>query len=200
MRVTGSSGFRAVLLVSLLLVQVTALGIHSTDELESKTNPMMTNNTLTDNGDGTWNVTYAVDMDATLDSRSPTNPLGSTSYLEVGWNANQQDIRNSLLGFDLSSAGFPLNATIESATLQVHLASSTGSVDTQAWNIHLQGWEIQYASWVNRNGASQWYQGGALGNSDSGAKQDQQRVEGNSGEVRFDICLLYTSPSPRDRG
>ena len=187
MRVAGFSGFRAVLLVSLLLIQVTALGIHSTDELESKTNPMMINNTLTDNGDGTWNVTYAVDMDATLDSRSPTNPLGSASYLEVGWNANQQDIRNSLLGFDLSSAGFPLNATIESATLQVHLASSTGSVDTQAWNIHLQDWEIQYASWVNRNGASQWYQGGALGNSDSGAKQDQQRVEGNSGEVRFDI-------------
>ena len=47
-------------------------------------NPMLTNGTLTDNGDGTWNVTYAVDLDATLDSRNPTNPLGSLSHLEVG--------------------------------------------------------------------------------------------------------------------
>ena len=187
MRVAHSSACHAAFLVVLLVIQVTAMGFSSSENLGSKMNPMLTNETLTDNGDGTWNVTYAVDLDATLDSRNPTNPLGSLSHLEVGWDSNQQDMRNSLLGFDLSSAGFPLNATIESATLQLHLASSTGPVDAQAWNIHLQGWEIQYASWVNRNGASQWYQGGALGNSDSGAKQDQQQVETNSSEVRFDI-------------
>ena len=69
MRVAGLTGCRAVLLVSLLLVQVIGLGIFSTDELVSETNPRMTNNTLTDNGDGTWNVTYAVNLDTTLDSR-----------------------------------------------------------------------------------------------------------------------------------
>ena len=187
MRVAHSSACHAAFLVVLLVIQVTTMGISPTENLVPKMNPMLTNSSLTDNGDGTWNVTYAVNLDTTLDSRNPTTPFGTLSNIEVGWDTNQQDIRNSLLGFDLSSAGFPLNATIESATLQVHLASSTGPVDVQAWNVHLQGWEIQYASWVNRNGASQWYQGGALGNSDSGAKQDQQRVEGNTGEVRFDI-------------
>ena len=84
--------------------QVTAMGFSSSENLGPRMDPMLTNGTLTDNGDGTWNVTYAVDLDATLDSRNPTNPLGSLSHLEVGWDSSQQDIRNSLLGFDLSSA------------------------------------------------------------------------------------------------
>mgnify|MGYP002849319024 CR=1 FL=1 len=174
-------------LVALLVLQVTIMGISPYENLDQKANPKMTNNTLTNNGDGTWNVTYAVDLDGTLDSRNPTSSLHHASAIEVGWDSDQQNIRNSLLGFDLDNAGFPQNTTIESATLELHLVSTTGYVDAQVWNVHQQDWEIQYATWVHRNGASQWHQGGALGNSDSGAKQDEQSVESNSNEVRFDI-------------
>ena len=187
MRVAHSGGCRAVLLVVLLVIQVTVLGLFTTEELTSQIEPKLTNDSLTSNGDGTWNVTYSADLDTTLDSRNPTSTLHTASVIEVGWASNQQEIRNGLFGFDLDTAGFPQNATIESATLQLHPVSITGSVDAQAWNIHLQGWDVQYATWVHRNGANQWSQGGALGNSDSGSKLDQQLVETNSGVVRFDI-------------
>ncbi|GIS44367.1 MAG: hypothetical protein Ct9H90mP16_14370 [Candidatus Poseidoniales archaeon] len=57
---------------------------------------------------------------------------------------------------------FPLNATIERPLYNCTL-HHLQVLWMPRWNIHLQGWEIQYASWVNRNGASQWYQGGAFG-------------------------------------
>mgnify|MGYP001335983033 CR=1 FL=1 len=185
MRVAVSSRCSALLLITLLVIQVTALAISPSKNLGSETNPSFTNNTLTNNGDGTWNITYTVDMDTTLDSGNSTSSLDQLSLFEIGWNAN--DWRFGLLGFDLDTAGFPTNATIESAALRIHMATSSGPVDAQAWNIHRQDWNVEVATWLARNSNSQWSTPGAVGNADSGAKQDQQWVEANTTGVQFDI-------------
>ncbi|MEE2758402.1 MAG: hypothetical protein VYA86_00255 [Candidatus Thermoplasmatota archaeon] len=181
---TPSRG-RAVLLIGLLLLQVVIAGSSQLGELEYGFDSRYTNSTLTDNGNGTWTVTYAVDMDTTLDSGNVTSSLDHLSHFEVGWNAD--DWRFGLLGFDLDSAGFPTNTTIESASLRIHMSASTGTLDAQAWNIHRQDWNVQQATWLARNSNSQWSSPGALGNTDSGAKQDSSRIETNSTEVQFDV-------------
>ena len=187
MRVAASSRCHALLLVTLLVFQVAAIGFTHVEKLEPELNQRLTNSSLTNNGNGTWTVTYAVDMDTTLDSGNSTSSMDQVPRFEVGWTTAQQETRIGLLGFDLDDAGFPTNTTIESANLRIHVLSSSAAVDTQVWNIHRQDWNVEYATWMARNSNSQWSASGALGNLDSGAKQDQQRVDTNSTEVRYDV-------------
>ncbi len=148
---------------------------------------MNINSSLIDNGDGTWTVTYSIGMDTTLDSGNITANKDSLSRFEVGWTADQQEIRIGMLGVDLNSEGFPTNTTIESASLRLHLDVTSGPVDTQVWSVLRQDWVLEEATWISRNQNSQWATSGALGNLDSGALQDSQTIRTNTTSVDFEI-------------
>ncbi len=96
MRVAHSGACHAAFLVVLLVIQVTAMGISPSENLGAKMNPMLTNETLTDNGDGTWNVTYAVDLDATLDSRASRSWMG---FQSTGYTKQFAGLRFEFCGF-----------------------------------------------------------------------------------------------------
>ena len=187
MRVEPQPRSLAHLLIGLLLLQIIAGLSTPAMVLDSPVDPKLTNSSLTNNGDGTWTVTYSVDMDTTLDSGNTTADRTESPQFEVGWTDDRQETRIGLLGLDLSAEGFPTNTTIENASLQLHLDVSPGPVDVQAWSILRQDWAIEESTWITRNVNSQWSSPGALGNMDSGAWQDRQLVQTNSSMVEFDV-------------
>lgn len=187
MRVESQSRSLAHLLIGLLLLQIIAGLSTPALVLDPPIDSKLTNSTLTNNGDGTWTVTYSVGMDTTLDSGNTTSDRTGYPQFEVGWTEDHQETRIGLLGLDLTAEGFPTNTTIENASLQLHLDFSPGPVDIQAWSILRQDWAIEESTWITRNVNSQWSSPGALGNMDSGAWQDRQLVQPNSSVVEFDV-------------
>ena len=187
MRVATRSCGSAALLIALLLLQIFA-GLLSTPQiLDSPSESKYINSSLTDNGDGTWTVTYSIDMDTTLDSGNVTSSTDTLSGFDVGWTEDQDETRIGLLGLDIDAAGFPTNTTIEAASLRLHLDVSSTPVEIHAWSILRQDWVIEYATWMSRTSLAQWSAPGALGNQDSGAWQDHQMVLPNSSMVEFDV-------------
>ena len=187
MRVGTRSSGGAALLVGLLLLQILAGLFPPSQILDEATSPKHINGSLTDNGDGTWTVTYSIGMDTTLDSGNATSTRDSLSRFEVGWTDGQGETRIGLLGLDLDSEGFPTNTTIENASLRLHLDVSSGPVDTQAWSVLRQDWMLGDATWISRNLNSHWASPGGLGNLDSGAWQDRQWVLPSTSTVEFDV-------------
>ncbi len=187
MRVDTRSGGGAALLVGLLLLQILAGLLPPSQILASEPSSKLTNSSLTDNGDGTWTVTYSIGMDTTLDSGNATSTRDTLPRFEVGWTNDQAETRIGLLGLDLNSEGFPTNTTVEAASLQLHLDVSSGPVDTQAWSVLRQDWILEDATWITRNLNSQWATPGCLGNLDSGARQDRQLILPNTSTVNFDV-------------
>ncbi|MDE0708550.1 MAG: hypothetical protein OSB33_06335 [Candidatus Poseidoniales archaeon] len=187
MRVGVRSRGSASLLIGLLLLQILAGLAAPVATLESSIGSKHINSSLTDNGDGTWTVTYAVGMDTTLDSGNVTADRSALSRFEVGWTENRDETRIGLLGVDLNTEGFPTNTTIEGASLQLNLDVSSGPVDAQAWSILRQDWMMDESTWITCNLNSQWSTPGALGNMDSGAWQDRQLVLTNSSVIEFDV-------------
>ena len=151
MRVGTRSKGGAALLVGLLLLQILAGLFPPSQILDEATAPKHINGSLTDNGDGTWTVTYSIGMDTTLDSGNTTSTRDSLYRFEVGWTDGQGETRIGLLGLDLDSEGFPTNTTIENASLRLHLDVSSGPVDTQAWSVLRQDWMLGDATWISRN-------------------------------------------------
>ncbi|MCS5535724.1 MAG: hypothetical protein NZ802_07710, partial [Candidatus Poseidoniales archaeon] len=87
------SGGGAALLVGLLLLQILAGLLPPSQNLASEPPSKLTNSSLTDNGDGTWTVTYSIEMDTTLDSGNATSTRDTLSRFEVGWTDNQAETR-----------------------------------------------------------------------------------------------------------
>ena len=187
MRVEARGRPTALLLIGMLILQLLASLSIPAITLDSPIISKNINSSLTDNGDGTWTVTYSIEMDTTLDSGNSTADRADLSRFEVGWTDNRQETRIGLLGLDLNTEGFPTNATIENASLQLHLDVTSGPVDTQVWSILRQDWVLEESTWITRNLQSQWSLPGALGNMDSGAWQDRQYVLPNSSAVDFDV-------------
>ena len=187
MRVETRSGGGAALLVGLLLIQILSGLLPPSQILDSESPSKLTNSSLTDNGDGTWTVTYSIGMDTTLDSGNTTSTRDTLSRFEVGWTDGQAETRIGLLALDLNSVGFPTNTTIENASLRLHLDVSSGPVDTQAWSVLRQDWMLDDATWMLRNINSQWATPGCLGNLDSGAQQDSQLITPNTSTVELDV-------------
>ncbi|MDP6324488.1 MAG: DNRLRE domain-containing protein [Candidatus Thalassarchaeaceae archaeon] len=187
MRVESGGRHTAFLLIGLLVLQILAALSAPATTLSSSVLPNHINSSLTDNGDGTWTVTYSIDMDTTLDSGNSTADKTGLSHFEVGWTDERQETRIGLLGLDLNTEGFPTNTTIEGASLQLHLDVTSGSVDAQAWSILRQDWMLDESTWITRNLNAQWSSPGALGNTDSGAWQDRQLILPNSSAVEFDV-------------
>ena len=177
----------AVLLVALLLLQVFATLTPPSMILEDTFPEKRINSSLTDNGDGTWTVTYTIDADTMLDSGNASTNRDNSPRFEVGWTEDQLETRIGLLGLDLDAAGFPTNTTIESASLHISLDVTSGEVDAQAWTLLQEDWLAEEATWLSRNINSQWSYPGALGNLDSGSFQDRKTVQSNSTLVDFDI-------------
>ena len=187
MRVQARGRPTAFLLIGMLILQLLVSLSIPAITLDSPIISKNINSSLTDNGDGTWTVTYSIEMDTTLDSGNSTADRADLSRFEVGWTDNRQETRIGLLGLDLNTEGFPTNATIENASLQLHLDVTSGPVDTQVWSILRQDWMLEESTWITRNLQSQWSLPGALGNMDSGAWQDRQYVLPNSSAVDFDV-------------
>ena len=178
----------AALLLTILLVLQLFLGISpQPSNLSGPPSSFETNSSLTDNGDGTWTVTYSIGMDTTLDSGNVTLNKDSLSRFEVGWTAEQQETRIGLLGVDLDAEGFPTNTTIENASIRLHLDVTSGVVDTQAWTLLREDWVLDDVTWISRNLNSQWSVPGALGNMDSGSWQDRQSIYSNTTSVDFEV-------------
>ena len=187
MRDGNRSGRAAFLLIGLLILQIIGGLPSPASNLEIEPLSKHINSSLTDNGDGTWTVTYSIDMDTTLDSGNSTTDKTNLQRFEVGWTDERQETRIGLLGLDIDDAGFPTNTTIETASLKLHLDATSGPVDAQAWSILRQDWMLDESTWISRNVNSQWSTPGALGNMDSGAWQDRQLVLPNSSAVVFDV-------------
>ena len=187
MRVEFRSGGGAALLVGLLIIQILS-GLSLPQQiLDHEPLSKPTNSSLTDNGDGTWTVTYSIGMDTTLDSGNATSTRDTLPRFEVGWTGGQAETRIGLLGLDLNSEGFPTNTTIQDASLRLHLDVSSGPVDAQAWSVLRQDWTLDDATWITRNLNSQWATPGCLGTLDSGAWQDSQLVLSTASTVEFDV-------------
>jgi len=187
MRVRDRGWGAACLLIGLLLLQILGGLSSPVSILEIEPHSKHINSSLTDNGDGTWTVTYSIDMDTTLDSGNSTTDRAGFPRFEVGWTDDRQETRIGLLALDLNTESFPTNTTIESASLELHLDVASGPVDAQAWSILRDDWMLDESTWITRNVNSQWSSPGALGNTDSGAWQDRQLVSPNSSAVVFDV-------------
>ena len=187
MRDENRSGRAAFLLIGLLILQIIGGLPSPASNLEIEPLSKHINSSLTDNGDGTWTVTYSIDMDTTLDSGNSTTDSTNLQRFEVGWTDERQETRIGLLALDLNAENFPTNTTIESASLGLHLDVTSGPVDAQAWSILREDWMLEESTWITRNINSQWSTPGALGNMDSGAWQDRQLVLPNSSAVVFDV-------------
>ena len=101
MRDGSRSGRAAFLLIGLLLLQIIG-GLSppaSTLELDAPSKHI--NSSLTDNGDGTWTVTYSIEMDTTLDSGNSTTDRTGFPRFEVGWTDERQETRIGLLALSL---------------------------------------------------------------------------------------------------
>ncbi len=181
------SGRAAFLLIGLLLLQIIGGLSSPASTLELNAPSKHINSSLTDNGDGTWTVTYSIEMDTTLDSGNSTTDRTGFPRFEVGWTDDRQETRIGLLALDLTAENFPTNTTIESASLGLYLDTTSGPVDAQAWTILREDWMLEESTWITRNVNSQWSSPGALGNMDSGAWQDRQLVLPNSTAVVFDV-------------
>ncbi|MEE3310976.1 MAG: DNRLRE domain-containing protein, partial [Candidatus Thermoplasmatota archaeon] len=187
MRVANRSAGAAALLIGLLLLQIFGSLLSTPQILDSTSESKFINSSLTDNGDGTWTVTYSIDMDTTLDSGNVTSSTDTLSGFDVGWTENQDETRIGLLGLDIDAAGFPTNTTIEAASLRLHLDVLSAPIEIHAWSILRQDWIIEYATWMSRTSMAQWAAPGALGNQDSGAWQDHRMVLPNYTTVEFDV-------------
>ena len=187
MRVANRSVGGAAFLVGLLVIQILSGLSIPPQILDDGPSPKPTNSSLTNNGDGTWTVTYSIGMDTTLDSGNTTTARDTLPRFEVGWTEGQSETRIGLLGLDLDTEGFPTNTTIEDASLRLHLDVSSGPVDTQAWSVLRQDWMLEDATWISRNLNAQWATPGCLGNLDSGARQDRQLVLPNASTVELDV-------------
>tara|TARA_B100001750_G_scaffold244094_1_gene260692 strand:+ start:52 stop:3351 length:3300 start_codon:yes stop_codon:yes gene_type:complete len=190
MRVANRSAGGAAFLVGLLVIQILSGLSFPPQILDDEPAPKPTNSSLTNNGDGTWTVTYSIGMDTTLDSGNTTSTRDTLPRFEVGWTEGQSETRIGLLGLDLDAEGFPTNTTIEDASLRLHLDVSSGPVDTQAWSVLRQDWMLEDATWISRNLNAQWATPGCLGNLDSGAWQDRQLILPNASTVELDVTQM----------
>ena len=174
-------------LVCLLLFPILSQFV-PTPILEEKSRINQVNDSLTDNGDGTWTVFYPVDEDTTLDSGNMTAQLSNSQQIQVGWTSGRQETRIGLFGINLDDAGFPTNTTIVNASLTLHpVLPHTSPVDVQVWNVHRSDWVASQASWVYRNSNDYWAAPGALGNLDSGSWQSRDLVFRNTTATHFDV-------------
>ena len=97
MRVRGRGWGAAFLLIGLLLLQILGGLASPVPNLEIEPHSKHINSSLTDNGDGTWTVTYSIDMDTTLDSGNSTTDRTGFPRFEVGWTNDRQETRIGLL-------------------------------------------------------------------------------------------------------
>jgi hypothetical protein len=172
---------RAGLLSALLLLQVLFVLI-PVPEVEGGGSP---SGTFVDNGDGTWTVTYPVVMDTVLDLANPSSSMAAQPSLIIGHADGMESRQNALLGLDLDAVGFPTNATILNASLD--LTRVSGFADLHVWTVLQEDWQHEEATWNVRRTGVAWSAAGAMGNADSGGLMDRHEVLASDVLITLDV-------------
>jgi len=177
----------ASVLVALILIQTCISApnhvMPSSENLSDKNGQ----NNLVNNGDGTWTVTYDSSQDTTLDSTNPSTVMSQDPILEVGHFNALSSQRTSILGLDLSSAGFWTNVTIVNASLDLKIESIVDSADIHVWKLIRENWNVDEATWISRNSSSTWEYSGGLGNLDSGGLMDRKLIDSSDSVVSLNV-------------